>query len=186
MKNIVKDSIKGNDQSLRVLFEQFLDERESILNVGYFGLNGLWHMGFHSFGCLTDRRVCSLKIGWLGHVGYSDAFLEDVNSIRVDQPSIIILYFFALLFLLLTFGIGLLILPLFVKFFYRFHKSGATVNVRSGGSVYIFCDRNKIKNINELLRSLNVRREERLESVFGIDKTSSNPHETGSTEKNLQ
>lgn len=174
MKNIVKDSTKGNEQALRLMFEQFLDERESILNVGYFGLNGLWHLGFHSFGCLTDRRVCSLKIGWLGHVDYSDAYLEDVNSARVDQPSIIILYFFGLLFLLVTFGLGLLVLPLFVKLFYCFYKSGSTVNVRSGGSVYIFCDRNKIKYINELLRSLNFQREERLKSLFGVDSGSKN------------
>ncbi len=182
MRDLVKDSIEGNEQSINLLFSQFIDQRETILNADYYGINGLWHFGFHSFGCLTDRRVCSLKIGWLGHVSYSDAFLEDVNSITVNQPSLIVLYLFGIFFILITFGIGLLILPIFVKIFYKFYKSGITVNVRSGGSVYIFSDRNKIKKINTILRAINVQREERLEAVFGINKMHDNTKITNRTE----
>jgi hypothetical protein len=163
-----KKSIKGDRDALKLLFSQFIDERETIVDAHYYGINGLWHIGFHSFGCLTDRRICSLKIGWLGHVGYSDAFLEDSNSIRVNQPSLLALYLFGLMFITVTFGVGLLVLPLLIKLFYRFNKSGVTIYVRSGGAVYIFCDRNKIKEVNRLVRALNTQRENRLLAIFGI------------------
>ena len=60
MKSLAKQAIKGNKESTTILFSQFLAPDENIILAEHYGFNGLWHKGYHSFGCLTDRRVCSL------------------------------------------------------------------------------------------------------------------------------
>jgi hypothetical protein len=170
MKTPVKLAIKGDKESLDILFSQFLASDEHIAFAEYYGFNGLWHMGYYSFGCLTDRRVCSLKIGWLGSIVYSDGFLEDINSVTINQPSLFVLYLLRFVFIIFTFGIGIILLPLFVRLYYRFVKSGMTANIRGGGKVNIFCDREKIKIADNMLRLLNAKRESRLSVVFSIQK----------------
>ena len=167
MKSLAKQAIKGNKESTTILFSQFLAPDENIILAEHYGFNGLWHMGYHSFGCLTDRRVCSLKIGWLGSVVYSDGFLEDINSITIKQPSLLVLYLLGIIFVLSTFGIGVILLPLFVRIYYRCFKSSMIANVRSGGNVDIFLIE-KIKHVDSVLRLLSTKREDRLSVVFGI------------------
>lgn len=176
MKTLVKPATKGDKEALGLLFSQFLAPDEHIVFAEHYGFNGLWHMGYHSFGCLTDRRICSLKIGWLGSIIYSDGFLEDINSITINQPSLFVLYLLRVIFIVFTLGIGLLLLPLFVRIYYRYVKSGMIVKVRGQGEVNIFCDREKIKNIDCMLRLLNAKREGRLSMVFGTaPKASTTP-----------
>ena len=108
-----------------------------------------------------------MTVGWIGAVSYTDAFLEDCNSTQVNQPALILIYVFGLIFCLATLGIGLFLLPFFMRFYLRLVKSGLTVGVRGGEAVYVFCDRNRIDKLNRLVRSLAEAREERLNSVFG-------------------
>ena len=161
-------------KAIETLFRQFIDHQEFIVFIHYFGLKGMWHIGDHSFGCLTDRRICSLRIGWLGQVSYSDAFLEDCNSLQINQPSLLVLYAIVISFILGTFGIGLLVLPFFVRLYYRLVKSGLLANIRSGKQVDIFCDRREIVNLNRLIREFIQQREQRLARVFGINVGSPN------------
>lgn len=164
----VRLAIRNQRTAIETLFRQFIDDQESIIFVHYFGLKGMWHIGSHSFGCLTDRRICSLQIGWLGHVSYSDGFLEDCNSLEVNQPSLLVLYAVCTIFILSTFGIGVLVLPFLVRLYYRLVKSGLLANIRSGGHVDIFCNRREIVYLNRLVRIFIQEREQRLASVFGI------------------
>ena len=94
--------------------------------------------------------------------------MEDINSIAINQPSLFVLYLLRIIFVVFTFGIGIILLPLFVRIYYRYVKSGMIAKVRGGGNVNIFCDRENIKNVDSMLRLLNTKREDRLVVVFGI------------------
>src|SRR5688572_13620591 len=111
---LVRRAIHRDATAQRTMFAQFLPDEELIRFVDYFGLNGLWQIGMHSFACVTDKRLLAIQVGWLGKVVYSEAYLEDCNSSVVQQPTLIPLYIVVLTVLLGTMGLGIIILPVVV------------------------------------------------------------------------
>lgn len=172
---------KADDKdALAAMFGQFLPRGEQILDGHYLGVLGFWGIGTHSFAVVTNRRIASLRISFLGGVEYQDGALEYVNSAAVFQPSMAGLYAYAAVISLVAtvfgapFGAGvaivflllsLLLLPLTVRLYYRFSKSGIVLWVREGLRVYAFIDRKRMRLSNQLYRLTSDVREERLRAV---------------------
>jgi hypothetical protein len=172
---------KADDkEALATMFGQFLPRGEQVLESHYLGVMGFWGIGTHSFGAVTERRIASLQISFLGGVRYQDGSLEHVNSAAVYQPSQAGLYIFtaAVSFFALLLGsalgarvaiifllISLLFLPLTVRLYYRFNKSGIVLLVREGLEVWAFVDRKRMRLSNQLYRLTTDLREERLRAV---------------------
>ena len=172
---------KADDkEALATMFGQFLPRGEQVLESHYLGVMGFWGIGTHSFGAVTERRIASLQISFLGGVRYQDGSLEHVNSAAVYQPSQAGLYIFtatvsliALLFgstlgarvAIMLLLISLLLLPLTVRLYYRFNKSGIVLSVREGLEVHAFVDRKRMRISNQLYRLTTDLREERLRAV---------------------
>jgi hypothetical protein len=176
---------KMNDrQALETMFSQFLPEGEQIIDAQYLGVLGLWGIGTHSFAAVTSRRVATLRISLLGGIHYQEGALEYVNSAAAHQPSIVSLYFgvarYALVSLVVAIfaGVGihwavslLIILlailgvPVYVRFYYRKHKSGLVLWIREGVQVYAFIDRARMLVANRLYRECMNLREDRLRAL---------------------
>lgn len=159
----VMERAKRNDRdALDTMFGQFIEPSEQIVFVEYMGYKGLWLFGHHSFACLTGKRVASMQVGGFGEVVYQDGFLEELNSGVIYQPSVLLLYVIAIVLTVVTFGVGVLLLPLVVKAFYRWKKCGIVLWVREGVPIYIFSDRKRLTRVNELYRHAMDVRDERL------------------------
>lgn len=148
---------KSNDtKAVTTMFSQFIPVDEEVLFAEYLGVQGLWWVGRHSFGCLTNRRVCSIMVGPWGEVVYQDAVLEDNNSGVIYQPGLLGLYLTSLIFILFalifTLGILLVLFPYVVQYYYRVNKCGLVWAIKEGVSVYIFTNRNKLSRANSLYR----------------------------------
>jgi hypothetical protein len=176
---------KANDQeALATMFSQFLPAGEAVVDCQYLGVLGLWGIGTHSFAAVTPRRAATLQISLLGGIHYHEGALEYVNSAAAHQPSQVSLYFgiarYALIALIVAvvFGIGvhwavsilllalaILCLPLYVKYYYRRHKSGVVLWIREGVQVYAFIDRKRMLIANRLYRECMNLREERLRAL---------------------
>jgi hypothetical protein len=176
---------KANDrQALETMFSQFLPEGEQIVDCQYLGVLGLWGIGTHSFAAVTSRRVATLRISLLGGIQYQEGALEYVNSAAAHQPSIVSLYFgvarYALGTLvvaiilgvgvhwaasLLIILLGVICVPVYVRFYYRKHKSGVVLWIREGVQVYAFIDRARMLIANRLYRECMNLREERLRAL---------------------
>lgn len=156
---------KQNDkEAMALMFKQFISADETIHSVEYLGTNGIWGLGTHSFGCLTNRRIAALKVGAFGEVVYQDGFLEYLNSMVVWQPSKLGLYIWSFILVLLsipTFGIALILFPLMVKTYYRFNKCGLVFIIRQGVSVYMFTNRKLLGRANSIYRDTVALREGR-------------------------
>jgi hypothetical protein len=167
----------GDQQAMATMFGQFLPPGEEVVSSHYLGVLGFWGLGTHSFGAVTPRRFASLRISLLGGVHYQDGSLEYVNSAAVFQPSKVTLYLFIAAYLFIAFVWGLVIhvavsivllllalvlLPISIKLYYRFKKSGLVVWVREGLALYAFIDRKRMRVSNELYRECMNMREERL------------------------
>lgn len=117
--NLLNDAKDGNIQALRYMFYQFLPQEEKIIHADYYGYFGFWFVGFHSFACLTEKRLTILQIGPFKKVIYRDGFYENMTSGAVMQPSKFWLYFWnilgALLFLAVGTVIGVFILGFLVN-----------------------------------------------------------------------
>lgn len=148
-------------RAIATMFRQFVPEDEEILAVEFLGTQGVWGLGTHSFACVTNRRVAALKVRLFGEIAYQDGTLEHVNSAVIYQPSKLVLYLYVLAIAIATFGIGLLLLPLTVRLFYSFKKSGLVLSIREGMSVYIFSDRKLLARANGLYRTALAARERR-------------------------
>jgi hypothetical protein len=164
--SIVRRGIRQDPEAIEVLFRQFISDQEPIIFASYFGLKGIWHIGSHSFACLTNRRVASLQIGWLGQVLYHDAYLEECSAVSIRQPSQLLFYLINLIFITATYGLGLLLMPLLVRLYYRIVKSGLIIYVRRVEDVTIFSNRRKIVYINRMVRMLMSERESRIRHLF--------------------
>jgi hypothetical protein len=151
--------------ALATIFAEFLPPAERIVDVRYLGLKGLWGVGTHSFACVTDCRVAVLEIKLLGGVEYHDGALEELNSGVINQPSRLGLYVFIALTALLTLGVALLLLPLTLRIYYAFRKSGLVFWVREGVSVFLFTDRKRLPAAADLYRMTSALREVRLAEV---------------------
>jgi hypothetical protein len=172
---------KADDAAaIATMFAQFIPGDEHLVSGHYMGVLGLWGIGNHSFAGVTQRRLVVLRISLLGGVVYQDAAIEHTNSAAMFQPSRITLYFYILasilLFSLPGFVIGpgagialavlsVMLLPITIRVYYRFQKSGLVVWVREGIPVYAFIDRKRMPIAADLYRKSMSIREERLRSI---------------------
>jgi hypothetical protein len=179
--SLVDRAKRGDSEALGTMFSQFLPRGEQMLEGHYLGVLGLWGIGTHSFAAVTPRRFATLRISLLGGVQYNDGSLEYVNSAAVHQPSKVMLYVTAaavsLFFFLAGLGSGslagaligllisLLLLPITIRLYYRFNKSGIVLWVREGLQVYAFIDRSRMRLANQLYRRCTDAREERLRQL---------------------
>jgi hypothetical protein len=107
-----------------------------------------------------------------------------VNSAAVHQPSIVSLYLafarYAILALIVVIWVGaatgalaafalaivaVLFVPVYVRYYYRRHKSGVVLWIREGISVDAFIDRSRMLLANRLYRECMNLREERLRAM---------------------
>ncbi len=161
------DRAKRNErEALELIFQQFIGVDEKIHFAEYLGQLGLVLFIDHSYVCLTEKRIIALKTASFGEVIYQDAFLEDLNSCVIYQPSIFWLYVWGFFLVVFTFGIGILFLPFLVRFYYRIKKCGSVFNIKQGISVYVFVNRNRMSRANVMWRICAQLREERI-SVTG-------------------
>jgi hypothetical protein len=155
-KSLLDRGKAGDRVAIESMFRQFLPEEEELLLADYFGVQGLWWVGRHSFACLTNRRVASIMVGAWGEVVYQDGLLEHHNSSVVYQPGLLGLYVLSALYIIVslvfTFGILLLLFPWVVQYYYRVNKCGLVWVIREGVSVYLFSNRNRLTQANHLCR----------------------------------
>ena len=175
------DRAKANDeQALATLFGQFISNHEQIIDSQYLGVLGMWGVGMHSFAAVTTHRIASIRISIFGRVHYQDGALEYINSSELGQPSLLGLYlcmgaFFAFFSIVcwslpsvvaaLVVLLGLLFLPIAVRLYYRFNKSGLVLWVREGISIFVFIDRKRMINAKRFYRLCCDQREERLRAI---------------------
>jgi hypothetical protein len=169
-KSLLARARKNEQEAICTMFSQFLCPDEQLHFVCYLGTRGMWGFGSKSFACLTNRRICSLQVGAFGEIAFQDGYLEQSNSGLVYQPDLLSLYsmvaVYSILALIFTLGLGLLLLPLVVQFYYRYKKCGIVWVIKEGVSVYIFCNRSRLALANDLYRVAGEVREQRM-VLFG-------------------
>lgn len=180
--NVLQRAKQNDLDALEVMFQQFIGATERIQFMEYLGQYGIILSVSHSFVCVTEKRIVSLRVGSFGEIIYQDAFIEDLNSSIIVQPSILGLYVYSIIAFLmvliglssvvpfliavvLTLGIVALLIPFFVKWYYKIHKCGMVFNIREGISVYIFVNRNRLTRANVMWRICAQLREERVNLV---------------------
>lgn len=155
---LLKKAILGDKPSIKSMFQNFISEDDSIIDVQYLGSYGFLFTT-KSFVCISDRKICSMEYGPFGKIIYRDAFIEDVNSGIIYQPSIFPLYFVGFLLCISIFGI--ILLNAWIRLYYQFHKSGLVWVVREGVDVYAFANQSKIDLVNEFWRKASYLRTKR-------------------------
>lgn len=160
--SIVKQATLGNKEAIKAMFQTFMAEDETIISVEYLGSYGVFFTT-KSFVCITDKKVASMEYGPFGKIVYSDAFIEEVNSGVIYQPSVFTLYFIGIILCISIFGI--LLLNAWVRFYYKVNKSGMVWCVGEGINIYAFANRSKINLVNEIWRSASYIRGKRKQYV---------------------
>jgi hypothetical protein len=171
-----------DQQAIVTMFRQFIPADEQIHAAEFLGTQGLWGVGTHSFACVTGRRFATLRVRLLGEVVYEDAMLENVNSGGVSQPSrLLFIPWFAGWFLpLILIGwrihpavlvvllvIGVALLPVVIRLFYRLLKCGIQMWVasRERRSIAAFSDRKLLGRANAVYRVALTVRESRVKGA---------------------
>lgn len=161
--SLVDQAIQGDKQSISTMFYSFIGNEEQIIEARYFGSHGFLLNKIRSFVCLTDKRVASIQLGRLGKVVYQDAFIEDINSGVICQPSLFWLYCVSIL--LACTIVGIVLIPLWIKCFYALNKSGMVWSIREGINVYAFANQSKIGEVNAFWRYVANVRTQRVQSL---------------------
>lgn len=156
--SVVKQAMLGKSTAINAMFQPFLSEDETIISAEYLGSYGAFFTT-KSFVCVSDKKVASIQYGPFGKIVYSDAFLEEVNSGIIYQPSVFVLYLVG--FLLCCTLIGILFLNAWVRFYYIFNKSGLVWIVREGVNIYAFANRSKMNRVNAIWRKASFLRGQR-------------------------
>lgn len=175
--SLLERAKQDDRDAITTMFRQFLPPDEHPTEAEYVGVLGFWGIGVHSFAAVTTRRVATLRTKILGGVEYQDGALEYVNSGALFQPSRLWLYLYVagslLVFgaagfsvtpvaSLVTLAIGVALLPVTVRLYYRIKKSGLLFWVREGKPVYLFVDRKRMRIANRVYRNALALREQRL------------------------
>lgn len=160
--SIVKQATLGNKEAIKAMFQTFMSEDETIISVEYLGSYGVFFTT-KSFVCITDKKVASMEYGPFGKIIYSDAFIEELNSGVIYQPSVFTLYFIGIILCVSIFGI--LLLNAWVRFYYKINKSGMLWCVREGVNIYAFANRSKINLVNEIWRNASYLRGKRKQFI---------------------
>lgn len=148
--SIVKQATTGNKDAIKAMFLTFMAGDETIVSVEYLGSYGIFFTT-KSFVCITDKKVASLEYGPFGKIVYSDAFIEEINSGVIYQPSVFALYLVGMLLCISI--LGILLLNSWIRFYYMINKSGMVWCVREGVNIYAFANRSKINLVNEIWRT---------------------------------
>jgi len=119
---LLERAIGNDEEAIQTIFNQFIENGETFFQAQYYGYFGFWFVGFHSFCCLTDKRIAVIRIGPFKKIHYEDGFYENITSGGVFQPSKFWLYVMLVIGVLAVFalvGIGLTMLLsfLFVEVF---------------------------------------------------------------------
>lgn len=154
----LKKAVLGDKSAIKTMFLNFVSEDETIIDVQYLGSYGFLFKT-KSFVCVSDRKISAMEYGPFGKIIYTDAFIEDVNSGVIYQPSVFPLYFVGLLLCLTI--VGILLLNGWIRLYYQVHKSGLVWVVREGANVYAFANRSKIDLVNEFWRKASYLRSRR-------------------------
>jgi hypothetical protein len=148
------------------MFRQFIPPTDAIVASAFLGTQGFGGIGTHSFGCVTQRRVGSLRVSTFGEVVFQESLAANVNGGRIHQPSRVWLYLLVAVWVLWPFwyavGAGpialvvlpvtLLSLPFVVRAYYGRVKSGVLLVVRESPPTHLFCDRGKLPAASALYR----------------------------------
>jgi hypothetical protein len=143
-KSLLAQAKSGNKDAMNIIFNQFLPETETIIDCDYYGYFGFWFVGFHSFACLTDKRLGALRIGPFKKIFYRDAFYENMTSGAIQQPSLFWLYIFLFVGLItgilfigmaISFGLNFLFTEIFGL--YDLSQSGFLYVLAGIGSLFL-------------------------------------------------
>lgn len=184
--SLVSRARRGDEAALRTMFQQFIPADEQIHMVEYLGTKGIFGIGQHSFGCLTERRVADLTVGLFNDIVYQDGYLEHINSAIFYQPSLARLYVLIALVVIvglfsfaalstaigpvLAFAVAAPITFLFVimaaKLYYAVSKSGLVLAIREGIFIYMFTNRARLMNAARIWRMCTHLRDQRMRATF--------------------
>ena len=70
--NILQLAKQNNPDALEVMFHQFIGQTENIQFMEYLGQYGFIISVSHSFVCVTEKRIISLRVGSFGEIIYQD------------------------------------------------------------------------------------------------------------------
>lgn len=158
---------KNDDlEALEEIFRNFLSKDETIVAKAYLGLRGFWQVGSHSFVCVTESKICRIEVGWLLSIDYREAYLEDCNAVIMYQPGFFYINIFAIIFVLSTFGLGVILLPFYYRIYFAVIKSGADVFIRSSSIINIFCDITKLPRLANIIQYFGEQRDKRISIAF--------------------
>lgn len=158
-KSTIMYSAKRGDQgSIKMLFSSFIGEDETILGVEYFGRYGVF-FHTHSFVCVTDKKLYAMEYGPYGKMILSDAFIEEINSGAIFQPSLFNLYFIGTILCLTI--VGILLLNTWVRMYYKVNKSGMVWVIKEGSNIWAFANRSKMDLVNSFWRRVSFIRNQR-------------------------
>jgi len=190
-ESLLEQAVKEDLQALILLFKQFIPEDEQCYFLQYLGRIGFLWFSVHSFACLTNRRVATIRIGRFGEVVYQDGFLELINSSATLRSSKLGLYLYVLvqiiifspwsysnlinillnitppifINILISVLMSVLLIPLSVRWYYQVFKCGLVFHLEKGTSVYIFTNHRFLKRVNVLSRHVTACREAQLKVV---------------------
>jgi tetratricopeptide (TPR) repeat protein len=170
---------QGDTEAIGLMFRQFIGPEEHLLAAEYLGTRGIFGLGTHSFGCVTDRRVADIELGLFGRLVYQDAYLEHVNSSAFYQPSLLLLYLsifgigaagvlgafasgLGVLVAALILALTALLIVFAARIYFHFVKSGVLFWVREGIPVYIFANRKRLPQAARVWRLCAQARDERV------------------------
>lgn len=172
MRELFKKAIVNDEKAIRKLFAGFLGENENISACGYLGVLG-YIFPERSFWCVTNFRICGLLIRRGGRIAFTSGFLQLVNSVAFNQPSLVLLWVIIIgwviavttggfflgttfdislaLTVIVAFAVSLLLSRWVVRFYYRFRKSGCVFWMRERIPVFLFADRANLVNAQKLI-----------------------------------
>ena len=161
---LLKKATLGDKVAIKTMFQNFVSEDDTIMDGYYLGNYGFLFKT-KSFVCISDKKIASMQYGPFGQIVYTDAFIEEINSGVIYQPSIFPLYFVG--FLLCITIIGILFLNAWIRLYYQVNKSGLVCVVREGVNIYAFANRSKINLVNDFWRKASFLRSKRKEFIKG-------------------
>jgi hypothetical protein len=150
LQDTLTKATSGDREAVAQLFQGFFADDEVNVDCGYFGTLGFIFVE-HSFWCITDTRICTLRIKRGGEMFFQSCLNEHIKSDAFYQPSLLALWLLIIGVAISTWGIGLLLTPMLVKAYYKTKKSGLVFWVEDGiPPIYIFADRNNLANAQNL------------------------------------
>jgi hypothetical protein len=90
--SLLRMAVNSDVESIKIIFKQFIPPEETVFHAEYYGYFGFWFVGFHSFSCLTEKRMSVLRVGPSKKIIYEDGFYENMTSGGIYQPSKFWLY----------------------------------------------------------------------------------------------